>query len=343
MREILNSDDRSGGLQPGGTLSVQVAPFGSFTGILRGEKKPRRITQTLDRAAFDRIISAWNAAGSPELLVDADHDSANGGSTRAYAWASNLRIVENSPSSPSPLNPGLYADFKFTEEGAKVVNDREFRFVSPVFECDRVGQALALTSIALTNRPNLPVSCILNTSVEGCGLRVEDDTQRSAPNAQPPTTRKEHNMEKILAALGLAEGATEDEAVAAIDALQKRASDAEAKVLNQEAEAFADRNKERIENREAFVKLFVQHGRETAESFLAATKATTTNPQPPTPPAKRIVANSAQPPANTVSASASSKIAARNAAVSTYMTAHRCDFQTAWSACRLADPDTFTD
>ena len=84
------------------TLAVQVAPPGEFKGVLnKADGTKKRFVQHLDRAAFERILNAWNAAGSPELLVDADHASCDGGSTRAYAWASNMRVEDG----------GLFADF----------------------------------------------------------------------------------------------------------------------------------------------------------------------------------------------------------------------------------------
>ena len=240
---ILNSEQIEGDV-----IAVQVAPFGRFPGMLRkGGVKERRIVQVLDRDAFSRILEAWNAAGRPELLVDTDHNSAEGGSTAAYAWASNLRIEDD----------GLFADFRPTDRGRAAINSREYRFVSPVFGCDKNGQALSLDSIALTNRPNLPVSCVLNSSETG-DVNVED--------------RKETHMEKILAALGLAEGASEDDAVAAITALKGRAEGAEAKVLENEAEACAEENREKIENREEFVKLYVKNGKDAALAFLSVMK-----------------------------------------------------------------------
>lgn len=246
MQSILNSRT----LPEDGLLPVQVAPFGEFKGVKNkadGTSEP--FVQNLGRAAFDRILNAWRSKGAPELLVDADHDSANGGSTKAYAWASNLRVEAD----------GLYADFKFTDEGAKAVNAREYRFVSPVFTLYEDGEIADLSSIALTNRPNLPVSCVLNRESSGV-VPVED-------------TKEKPNMEKILSALGLGPDASEDDAVAAIEAMKQENSDAKAAALNSEAEKFADEHKDRIENRQAAIDLYVKNGREVAESFLAAFKA----------------------------------------------------------------------
>ena len=239
-------------------LAVQLAPFGEFKGVLNkadGKKTP--IVQHLDQAAFERILNAWNAAGSPELLVDADHLSCEGGSTKAFAWASNLRIEDG----------GLYADFRFTDAGRAAVNAREYRFVSPVFNCDENGEAVGLQSVALTNRPNLPVSCVLNRESTGVN-NVEDNEGKP-------------NMEKILSALGLGSDASEDDAVAAIDGMKKKVADNEAAALNAEAEKFADDNKDRIENRQAVVDLYVKNGKDVAEAFLAAFKAPEKAPEKP--------------------------------------------------------------
>ena len=263
---ILNSVQTIEGDAP---LAVQLAPFGEFKGVLNkadGKKTP--IVQHLDQAAFERILNAWNAAGSPELLVDADHLSCEGGSTKAFAWASNLRIEDG----------GLYADFRFTDAGRAAVNAREYRFVSPVFNCDENGEAVGLQSVALTNRPNLPVSCVLNRESSGVN-NVEDNPP--SPEATEGKTKGKPNMEKILSALGLGSDASEDDAVAAIDGMKKKIADNEAAALNAEAEKFADDNKDRIENRQAVVDLYVKNGKDVATAFLAAFKAPEKAPEKP--------------------------------------------------------------
>ena len=239
-------------------LAVQLAPFGEFKGVLNkadGKKTP--IVQHLDQAAFERILNAWNAAGSPELLVDADHLSCEGGSTKAFAWASNLRIEDG----------GLYADFRFTDAGRAAVNAREYRFVSPVFNCDENGEAVGLQSVALTNRPNLPGSCVLNRESTGVN-NVED-------------TKDKPKMDKILNALGLGPGASEDDAVAAIAKVKNERDEAKSALVKNAAEKFADDNKDRIENREAVVDLYVKNGKDVAEAFLAAFKAPEKAPEKP--------------------------------------------------------------
>ena len=316
--QILNSGEK---VQTGDALAVQVAPFGDFKGVMNmpdGKTKP--FVQHLDRAAFERIVEAWNAKGAPELLVDVDHGSCDDhGSTKAYAWAKNLRVEDG----------GLFADFMFTDEGAAAVNSRQYRFVSPVFDLNERGDVLGLDSVALTNRPNLPVSCVLNRESSGVN-NVEDNEGKP-------------KMEKILSALGLGPDASEDDAVAAIGALQKKVADSEAAALNAEAEKFADDNKDRIENRQAVVDLYVKNGKDVATAFLAAFKAPAAKNA--APPATRISARNAATPAATVgSGDVQAKITARNRAVNEYLAAHRnATHAEAWSACRMADPETFKD
>lgn len=297
---ILNSSET---VAADAAFAVQVAPFGDFKGTLHmkdGKTKP--VVQHLDEQAFERVLNAWASRGSPELLVDADHGSCGGGSTKAYAWASNLRVEPGR---------GLVADFRFTGAGASAVNAREYRFVSPVFDCGDDGQVLGISSVALTNRPNLPVSCVLNRESTG-DVNVEDNEGKP-------------NMEKILSALGLGPDASEDDAVAAIDGLKKKVADSESAALNAEAEKFCDDNKDRIENRQAVVDLYVKNGKDVAEAFLAAFKAPA---KPAEKPAQQILnSGAAKSPEAKVSPLRDGLAKCANAQERVaYVTAHAADF-----------------
>jgi phage I-like protein len=283
------------------TLAVQVAPEGKFKGVLnKADGTKKNFVQNLDSAAFERVLNSWKSAGSPELLVDADHLSCDGGSTRAYAWASNLRVEKN----------GLVADFKFTDEGAKAVNSREFRFVSPVFDVSENGEIAALSSIALTNRPNLPVSCVLNR--ESTGVKNVEDT------------KDKPKMDKILNALGLGPGASEDDAVAAIAKVKNERDEAKSALVKNAAEKFADDNKDRIENRQAVVDLYVKNGKDVAEAFLAAFKAPEKAPEKP---AQTVLNAKSGVTPGTVTPLREGLAKCRNAAEKcAYITAHAAEF-----------------
>ena len=67
-------------LADGTTLSVQLSPFGEFT--LHDGGKMNGTVQHCTRAAFEAMVANWRAAGSPEILVDVDHNSATGRSPK---------------------------------------------------------------------------------------------------------------------------------------------------------------------------------------------------------------------------------------------------------------------
>lgn len=203
----------------GSPLTVQLSPFGEF--VLHDGGKMNGTVQHCTRAAFEAMVANWKASGSPDILVDVDHNSATGVSTEAAAWAKNLRVDDT----------GLCADFELTPRGKELVGGRQYRFVSPGWTLAKDGTPLALCSIGLTNRPNLPVKPVVNAGE--AGGRDPDD----------PNTEKETNTmdpKKIAAALGLPETATEDEIVAAIEAQRKQISDAAEAAANAAADKFAD-------------------------------------------------------------------------------------------------------
>ena len=59
---------------------------------------------------------------------------------------------------------GLYGKVKWTDVGRRLVESRQYRFISPVFEVDE-GRPVRIINAALTNRPALStISPILNTT-----------------------------------------------------------------------------------------------------------------------------------------------------------------------------------
>ena len=220
----------------GDELEVQLSPFGDFPGILEGQ----RVIQTCDRAAFERLLANF----SGEVLVDFEHKAEQGGDTEAAAWVQALRVDPEQ---------GLIATFRFTDIGAEAVANRRLRFLSPVWELDDDGRPERLVSVGLTNKPNLPVRPILNR----------------APGDSDVEEQKESQMkEQLIAALGLAPEATDDDVVAAVAALKQRCDEQEAAALNAEAEQVAEENKDRIANKAAFKALYVKN-REAAKAMLA--------------------------------------------------------------------------
>ena len=206
-------------LAAGTTLAVQLSPFGEFT--LHDGGKMNGTVQHCTRAAFEAMVANWKAAGSPEILVDVDHNSATGRSTEAAAWAKNLRVEDC----------GLCADFELTPRGRELIGGRQYRFVSPGWTLAADGTPLALCSVGLTNTPNLPVKPVVNA--DDAGGRDPDDPKPD--NEGHPTM----DIKMIAAALGLPETATEEEILAAVKAMKQKEADAAEAAAEAEAEKFA--------------------------------------------------------------------------------------------------------
>ena len=202
----------------GASLTVQLSPFGEF--VLHDGGKMNGCVQHCTREAFEAMVANWKAAGSPDILVDVDHASATGGSTEAAAWAKNLRVDDT----------GLCADFELTPRGKELIGGKQYRFVSPGWSLDKDGTPLSLCSVGLTNRPNLPVKPVVNSG--DAGGRDPDD-----PNENKETTIMD--PKKIAAALGLPETATEEEILAAVQAMKQKEAEAAEEKAEAEAEAFA--------------------------------------------------------------------------------------------------------
>ena len=232
-------------------VKVQLSPIGEFA--LHDGGKRNGTVQHCTRAAFEALVANWKALGSPDVLVDVDHASARGGSTEAAAWCNALEVDEN----------GLQGVFNLTPKGVELVRNRSYRFVSPGWTLSPDGTPVSLCSVALTNRPNLPVKPVVNA--DDAGGRDPDD---------PNNERKgnpEMDLKKIAAALGLAETATEDEVLAAIKAMKDAEAQAAEEAANTKAEEFAENavkcGKVAASSKEA-VKAAYRKDPETAEAML---------------------------------------------------------------------------
>lgn len=243
-------------LDAGTTLAVQLSPFGEFT--LHDGGKMNGTVQHCTRAAFEAMVANWRAAGSPEILVDVDHNSATGRSTEAAAWAKNLRVEDC----------GLCADFELTPRGRELIGGRQYRFVSPGWTLAADGTPLALCSVGLTNTPNLPVEPVVNADDSG-GLDPDDP---KPDNEGHPTM----DIKMIAAALGLPETATEEEILAAVKAMKDKEAAAAEAAANAEAEKFADdavKCGKVAANAKAAVKAAYRRSPEVAKQMLNALAA----------------------------------------------------------------------
>lgn len=285
----------------GEEIDVLVSPIGTFPHP-DGE-------QLCTREAFDALVAKWEADGKPEILVDFDHASETGGATEAAAWATALRSDED----------GLHATFRMTDKGAEALSATRYRYLSPAWYVDEEGHPTELSTIALTNRPNLPVPRLLNRKPDADpapAQNAETGEPITAPQVADAESTPEEginekekiNMDKLREMLGLAAEATDEEVLAAVDALraerdqlksEKEQMEAAAKeaALDAEAEEFVEEKKEFVADRDACKNAYKRDPEGTRALFNALAA-----PKPAAPvdgkPARVVDVNAAQKPAD---------------------------------------------
>ncbi|MCL1857325.1 MAG: phage protease [Kiritimatiellaeota bacterium] len=233
-------------IDPDKPIETQLSPFGEFPNV---NSEGEEVVQVCDRAAFEAVAAAFE----PEMLLDVDHASEFGGSTEAAGWIQSVRVDDRQ---------GLMGTIRFTTYGAELVNERRYRFKSPAWSLGADNRPAALTTVALTNRPNLPIAPVLNNRPSSFvtrhsgGAKTNDDIRKTTTNQKP----KENTMDiKALAAmLGLQDTATEAEVTAAIQALIARIADIDAQAIDAEANAAADKAGAALPaaNRKAYVEAY---------------------------------------------------------------------------------------
>lgn len=130
---------------------VQIMPSGPEIKGLDGRKWSMK-----DPA---KLIDMFKNMGLP-LVIDYEHGqelkAPEGEEAPAAGWIEDLELRDGE----------LWAKVSWTERAAKAINSREYRFLSPAFAYDASMQILGLSSVALTNKPNL-VMTALNSREQG--------------------------------------------------------------------------------------------------------------------------------------------------------------------------------
>lgn len=149
-----------------GETLVMLAPLGTFKGYANGSA----IDETIDNDALDAIIAAYTGV---ELLLDVDHKSMRNveeRDTTAAGWIYDLTAVKD-----LGRVSGLYGRVKWTDIGRKLIETRQYRFISPVFEIEN-GKPTKLINAALTNRPAMDtIAPILNSEPEKDDVEMTKD------------------------------------------------------------------------------------------------------------------------------------------------------------------------
>lgn len=305
-----------------------------------------RVIQVIDAKAVDSIINRFTAEAKTQnfggLLVDRDHFSLDDTKpTEALGWDLEMRNRAGIPE----------ARIEWTAVGRPLVEGKVYKYFSSVYEprdVERIGERivngrtyqvvrpLRLDRLALTNDPN-----------NKGGKPISNRQPADADPAEKQETKTP--MKKLLAALGLAEDASEDSAVAALAQIKNRADSVAAlqkerdELVAAQVEADLEKYKGVIKNREAVKKALLAN-RASALEFL---EALNTPAEEKRPDAQRITNRSAaKTPAGNgdgKGASAEPPGAIRNREIRAYQESRNVSFEAAYAAVKSSKPELFQE
>lgn len=182
------------GINKDNTARIQLFPAGWFGAPSGGQR------WFLDASLAQRLIDAANSRVN-DYQFDYEHQSLNApqasGPVPASGWFKSLTWVEGE---------GLFADVKWTERAASLIQTDEYRYVSPTFRYDEQGNVRELVNAALTNMPVLD------------GMRQVAASLMFFDNGEKPMNE---NLRLVLCAImGLKQEADEAAIQAALEDLQ---------------------------------------------------------------------------------------------------------------------------
>ncbi|EON13080.1 phage protease [Pandoraea sp. SD6-2] len=193
-----------------GSGTLQLLPAGEFRA---NDGRPTECDAwRVTPQGAQRLVAAFATRKKP-MVLDYEHQTlsaaTSGIQAPAAAWIKAVEWREGE---------GLFAtDVDWTARGGQYVEAKEYRFISPVFTYDADGNVLQLINAALTNNPALDD---LSEVMLAAASRLADT---ASPPHPPTSPEKESHMKALLAALRLLlklpETATEEQAVAALNAL----------------------------------------------------------------------------------------------------------------------------
>lgn len=137
------------------------------------------------------LVKSMNAL-QKEFPIDENHSTdlaaPKGSPSPALGWFKDFSVETDG---------SIWVDVEWNSRGAESLKNREYRFISPVFNSTEKKEITEILRASLTNRPNL--------------------TNPALNSELPKESAKENIMDKELcAALGLPETATKEEVLAAV-------------------------------------------------------------------------------------------------------------------------------
>lgn len=153
--------------------NVHLVPIGDYKG---SDKDGNPIDEHITKESLDQIAEKLNKGD--DVLCDIDHQSCKPGverDSKAAGWFHKFVV--------DPVK-GLFASLKLTKKGREIVENREYRYTSPVFTLDENGNPNDIHSVALTNVPAFKghISPIINS--EPTEINKEENLNKEIINME---------------------------------------------------------------------------------------------------------------------------------------------------------------
>lgn len=144
----------------------------------------------------ERILEAFAIYAGP-LSIDYEHanDLVVGEPIPSAGWISAIHNIDGQ----------IWGDVDWTPRAKQMIEDKEYRFVSPVFYSDDSNVIIEIIGAGLTNRPNLVMAA----------LNKQQDSNLILENKMNPEQRKQ-----LCKVLGLTDDATDESIVTAAESLK---------------------------------------------------------------------------------------------------------------------------
>lgn len=202
------------------TKAVQLLPAGTFRAQ---DGRPVECPAWVLDEANAPMVLAQAQRRINRFVIDYEHQTQqaehNGQPAPAAGWFDSANLVFRP-------GEGLFASaVEWTPRAAEFIRNKEYRYISAVFGYDKqTGVVLFLICAALTNTPAL--DGLSDVSLAALSARFLSADAAPAPSSGGTSEHDPMNpvLKALLTALGLAESATEQEAVAALTAIKSTAA-----------------------------------------------------------------------------------------------------------------------
>jgi phage I-like protein len=188
----------------GAPAEFQILPYGHIE--IEGDEPA-----VVGEEAMNAVIAAF-ARRKNDMVIDYEHQTLKGGQAPAAGWISKLT---------NKGGKGLWAAVKWTDKAKEYLQNKEYRYFSPVFWVSKkTRQVLAVENIALTNAPKI-------NALKPIIAKYEPEPQGGIM------------LEKLKQLLGLADDAGEDKVMEAVTAIVAKVQTLEQSAKGQDRQVVA--------------------------------------------------------------------------------------------------------